>query len=316
MQQAAAEVGVPDFFVFGEVVAEYPDVLDYARRGGLPALLDFPLQSAIELFAEGLPPGEAWGSLCPVILGGDLDYADADSDAYASPTFVGNHDMGRIAMRLWGSDPDEESWLHRVHFAYETLFLLRGQPVIYYGDEQGFTGHGGDNLARQDMFASRTPKYLENVRLGTDAGHDVDAYDTSHPTYRLLAELAQVRRDHPALADGPLILRACPSDARGVVAFSRIDRETGTEYMVALNNAKVPTQVTVGTWTPNATFTTVYASSGSAPTHPRSTPDGQLTVTVPAMGALVLRPDQPMATTSTGPSVQLRADPSSWEGWL
>ncbi len=187
MQQAAAEVGVPDFFIFGEVVAEYPDMLDYARRSGLPALLDFPLQSAIEQFAEGLPPGEAWGSLCPVILGGDLDYADADSDAYASPTFVGNHDMGRIAMRLWGSDPDEESWLHRVHFAYETLFLLRGQPVIYYGDEQGFTGHGGDNLARQDMFASRTPQYLENVRLGTDAGHDVDAYDTSHPTYRLLA---------------------------------------------------------------------------------------------------------------------------------
>jgi glycosidase len=316
MKQAAAEVGVPDFFLFGEVVADYPDMLDYARRGGLPALLDFPLQSAIEQFAEGLPPGEAWGSLCPVILGGDLDYADADSDAYASPTFVGNHDMGRIAMRLWGSDPDEESWLHRVHFAHETLFLLRGQPVIYYGDEQGFTGHGGDNLARQDMFASRTPQYLENVRLGTDEGHDVDAYDTSHPTYRLLAELAQMRRDHPALADGTLILRACPSDARGVVAFSRIDRETGTEYLVALNNAKVPTQVTVGTWTPNATFTTVYASSGSAPTHPRSTPDGQLTVTVPAMGALVLRPDQPMPATSTGPSVQLRADPTSWEGWL
>ena len=93
--------------------------------------------------------------------------------------------------------PTRTSRLHRVHFAYETLFLLRGQPVIYYGDEQGFTGHSGDNLARQDMFASRTPQYLENVRLGTDAGHDVDAYDTSHPTYRLLARVGRAASRSP-----------------------------------------------------------------------------------------------------------------------
>jgi hypothetical protein len=166
------------------------------------------------------------------------------------------------------------------------------------------------------MFASRTPQYLENVRLGTEAGHDVDAYDPAHPTYRLLARLAQLRRDHPALADGALVQRTCPSDARGVVAFSRIDRDTGTEYLVALNNAKAPTQLTIGTWTPNATFTTVYTSSGSAPSNPRSTADGQLTITVPAMGTLVLRPGRPMATTATGPSVRLRVDPNPWQGWL
>ncbi len=316
MEQAAAEVGVPDFFMFGEVVADYPDTLDYARRSGLPALLDFPLQSAIKQLAEGQPPGTAWDSVCSV-LELDLTYADADSDAYAFPTFVGNHDpMGRIATQLWGRDPDEESWLHRVHFAYETLYLLRGQPVVYYGDEQGFTGHGGDNLARQDMFASRTPQYLENVRLGTDAGHDVDTYDPAHPTYQLLARLAELRSDHPALADGALVQRTCPTDTRGVVAFSRIDRETGTEYVVALNNAKVPTAVTIGTWTPSATFTEVYDSEESVPSHPRSTSDGQLTMTVPAMGALVLRPDRPMATTVTGPTVRLRVDPNPWEGWL
>ena len=315
MQQAAADVGVPDFFIFGEVVADFPDTMDYARRSALPALLDFPLQSGIEQFAEGLPPAQDWDSLCAV-LEFDLAYSDADSDAYASPTFVGNHDMGRIAKQLWGRDPDEATWLHRVHFAYETLFLLRGQPVIYYGDEQGFTGHGGDNLARQDMFASRTPQYLENARLGTDAGHDVDAYDPTHPTYRLLARLAQLRTEHPALADGALVQRTCPSETRGVVAFSRIDRDTGTEYLVALNNAKAPTQLTIGTWTPDATFTPVYTSSGTAPSDPRSTSDGQLTITVPAMGTLVLRPDRPTATPATGPTVRLRVDPNPWEGWL
>ncbi len=48
----------------------------------------------------------------------------------------------------------------------------------------------------------------------------------------------------------------------------------------------------------------------------RSTSDGQLTVTVPAMGALVLRPDRPMADATTGPSVRLRVHPSPYEGWL
>jgi hypothetical protein len=37
---------------------------------------------------------------------------------------------------------------------------------------------------------------------------------------------------------------------------------------------------------------------------------------VPAMGAVVLRPEKPMADATTGPSVRLRVHPSPWEGWL
>ena len=38
------------------------------------------------------------------------------------------------------------------------MFLTRGQPVTYYGDEQGFTGGRADDKdARQDMFATKTP---------------------------------------------------------------------------------------------------------------------------------------------------------------
>ena len=33
------------------------------------------------------------------------------------------------------------------------LLTLRGVPTIYSGDEQGFVGKGGDQDARQDMFA-------------------------------------------------------------------------------------------------------------------------------------------------------------------
>ena len=40
--------------------------------------------------------------------------------------------------------------------AHDLLFLSRGQPVVYYGDEQGFTGAdpGGDKSARQTLFAA------------------------------------------------------------------------------------------------------------------------------------------------------------------
>ena len=121
------------------------------------------------------------------------------------------------------------------------LFLLRGQPVIYYGDEQGFTGHGGDNLARQDMFASRRRSTWRTCGSGPTPVMTSTRMTPTHPTYQLLARLAELRAEHPALADGALVQRTCPTDTRGVVAFSRIDRETGTEYVVALNNAKVPT---------------------------------------------------------------------------
>ena len=81
----------------------------------------------------------------------DDRYTDTDSNAYSLPTFLGNHDMGRIGTFLAGGDGDE--LLERDRLAHALMYLTRGQPVVYYGDEQGFTGDGGDKDARQDMFA-------------------------------------------------------------------------------------------------------------------------------------------------------------------
>ena len=41
------------------------------------------------------------------------------------------------------------------------LLTLRGVPTIYYGDEQGFVGTGGDQQSRQDMFPSKVASYNE-----------------------------------------------------------------------------------------------------------------------------------------------------------
>ena len=43
------------------------------------------------------------------------------------------------------------------------MYFSRGNPVVYYGDEQGFTGAGGDQDARQTLFASRVQDYLDEV---------------------------------------------------------------------------------------------------------------------------------------------------------
>ena len=61
------------------------------------------------------------------------------------------------------------SSLARSTLAHALMFFSRGSPVIYYGDEQGFTGDGGDKDARQDMFANAVPPYADDDLIGTDA---------------------------------------------------------------------------------------------------------------------------------------------------
>ena len=116
------------------------------------------------------------------------------------------------------------------------MYLTRGQPVVYYGDEQGFVGDGGDKDARQDMFASQVAIYNDDDLIGTDATTAEDNFDPDHPIYQHLVDLSALRDEHPALADGAQIHRYASDDA-GVYAFSRIDAEDQVEYVVATNNS-------------------------------------------------------------------------------
>jgi len=63
-------------------------------------------------------------------------------------TFVGNHDVTRIASQL--RDPQH------LELALAVLFTLPGVPCVYYGDELGWTGEkttgvGGDDAIRQPL---------------------------------------------------------------------------------------------------------------------------------------------------------------------
>src|SRR3546814_17624014 len=86
--------------------------------------------------------------------------------------------------------------LRRVELAHAMLLGLRGVPVLYSGDEQGFTGDGGDQDAREDMFASQVAIYNDNDLIGTDATTAERNFEPNTPPYRALQRIAQMRQEH------------------------------------------------------------------------------------------------------------------------
>ncbi|MFE2758299.1 pullulanase-type alpha-1,6-glucosidase [Streptomyces halstedii] len=295
----AAERGRDDFFMFGEVYSADTAVTSpYVTRGRLDATLDFPFQEAARQYAsQGAP-----ASKLAAVYGDDYRYTTDKANAYEQVTFLGNHDMGRIGTFLKEDNPKagDAELLARARLANELMFLGRGNPVIYYGDEQGYTGAGGDKDARQPLFASKTADYLDDDQLGTDRTHASDAYDTNHPLYRSIAALSKLTRDHPALRDGTQTERYA-KDA--VYAYSRTDAERPYEYLVAVNNSATPRTVELPTASAGMNFRTLYGGSGTV----RSGADTKVRVTVPALSSTVLRADQQLSTPATKPSVSLTA---------
>ncbi|MFC4335852.1 pullulanase-type alpha-1,6-glucosidase [Salininema proteolyticum] len=277
-----------DFFAFGEVYSGDPsETSPYVRQGKLDATLDFGFQGAASSFASGGAPG-AMADLAAQ----DYLYTARGTDAYSLPTFLSNHDMGRIGRGITEKHPEGE-WLDRMVLAHQAMFLTRGQPVVYYGDEQGFVGHGGDDASRQSLFASEVPEWQDLPVIGTDKGHGEDHYDTGHPLYQAIAELGALRKDHPALADGVKTVRAVSDNAFAITAR---DPETGEEYLAVLSNAVDPSSVTVPTGA--SSLEPVYGEGTAA------VADGEATVEVDGLSAAVFRSGEG-APTGEAPEIGL-----------
>ncbi|MFJ7985516.1 pullulanase-type alpha-1,6-glucosidase [Streptomyces sp. NPDC096351] len=292
----AKKQGREDFFMFGEVYSADTAVTSpYVTRGRLDATLDFPFQDAARAFAS---QGAGADRLAKVFAE-DYRYTTDKANAYEQVTFLGNHDMGRIGTFLKQDNPNasDTELVRRATLANELMFLSRGNPVVYYGDEQGFTGPGGDKDARQTLFASKTADYLDDDQLGTDRTHATDAYDPAHPVYRSVAALSKLTREHPALRDGVQQERYAEGS---VYAFSRTDPKTRTEYLVATNSATTAKTVTVPVG--SADFRALYGGQGAV-----AAASGKVTVTVPALSSLVLKADKPLPAPAVKPSVSLRA---------
>lgn len=292
MLERAKAKGIPNFHVFGEVATgDYDPALlaSWTRDAGLPAVLDFAFMRAVDDAAGAGNGGQGSGSQGSTetlarLFTDDALYEGGAKAAMQLPTFLGNHDAGRLPTFLKRALPlaGNGELLQRSMLAHAMLLTLRGVPTIYYGDEQGFVGHGGDQWSRQDMFASKDAALTDEPLLGTARAANAEHFDPAHPLYRLIAELSRVRRATPALQSGETKVRAS-SDKPGLFAVSRFDPATGREVVLAFNTSTLPIAANLGVEPASAAFRTLAGSPcPAAPAAP-----GSLAVSLPPLGFAV-----------------------------
>jgi len=233
--------GIKHFHIFGEIAYEEPTATIAAQvmaQSGLPYALDMGFAKAAQLVASG----KAGPRLMAEFLEQDAIYPGGAKTALGLPTFLGNHDFGRFSMfvRDMSGSKDEAKLLARVKLGHAMMFLLRGVPTVYYGDEQGFISDGNDQLAREDMFPSKVAFYNDNDLVGSDATTAQDNFDPAHPLYRLIADLAQARTASPALRRGLTTVRAFAEAGPGLLAVERHDPASGQRIIALFNTGESP----------------------------------------------------------------------------
>ncbi len=203
--------------VIDEVRAEFPDAVfsgevihgDYVRlveEAHFDTLTQYELWKAV------------WSSLVdtnPWELAHALERHAGFCERFVPQTFVGNHDVTRIASQV-GADG--------AAVAAAVLLTVPGSPSIYYGDEQGFTGikreqAGGDDEVRPALPAS--PAELSTLGAGL---------------YRWHQRLIGLRRRHPWTATGRLEVT---HKADGVLDYAVVSDEARLDVHLSFADRRV-----------------------------------------------------------------------------
>ena len=294
---AATKTKKPNLFAFSEVFDSRQDVLSsFLRNRGLPSLLDFGFQADAIQYAGG--DGDA-GNL-NYVLRQDDKYTTATRNAYNLVTFLGNHDMGRVAHLLLKNGAKTDTLLASSLFAHDVMFLTRGTPTVYYGDEVGMIGSGGDKAARQDMFSTQNVEWQRELRVsGGPIGTKSALTDTTNPIFVRIQELNALRAKYPALATGAQIVRGADGP---IMVSSRIDAADKREYLVGFNNATTAKTLTVKTSSPSTKFTSVWGGAEAV----TSDATGTVTVTVGPRGSVALRADSQLPSIDKAVKPTLR----------
>jgi cyclomaltodextrinase len=200
--------GRPGAYLVGEVI--HGDYAEFVTASGLDSVTQYELWKAI------------WSGLNDHNLF-ELDHAlgrhNRFLETFAPLTFVGNHDVTRLASRL-------EDDRHLAH-ALAVLLTVGGTPAIYYGDEQAFRGIKEERAGGDD-----------EIRPAFPGGPDALA-PTGWPVYRLHQDLIGLRRRHPwlhrarttmlHLENEQMIYRVAEGEQSLVVALSLEDQEVRAE---------------------------------------------------------------------------------------
>ncbi len=195
------KLGKERFFMFGEAFSGDDKLIgSYTFQDELDSAFYFSQKYVLdEVFKRGGPTGAI------------KNLFDQRSDNYGTeeqrlgaghaPTkllvnFLDNHDVARFLYDKKVSD----NGIAALHSALVFLLTEDGIPCIYYGTEQQFAG-GNDPNNREDLWTT--------------------GYDTSNPTFQLIATLNGIRKQHEPLRRGDLDFVAWTNDAAGILAFER-----------------------------------------------------------------------------------------------
>jgi cyclomaltodextrinase len=191
----------PDTWLVGEMI--HGDYLAAVRDGGLDSVTQYELWKAI------------WSSINDrnfFELAHALTRHNEFAAAFLPQTFVGNHDVTRLASQL-------TAVAHLPH-ALAVLFTVAGAPSVYAGDEQAFRGVKYDRAGGDDEIRPAFP------------ATPGDLAPSGWPTYRLHQDLIGLRRRHPWLARASTEVLTVRNES---LAYRSLHPADGPDLAVLLN---------------------------------------------------------------------------------
>jgi glycosidase len=211
---------------------DWGDGADFLRRGGVDAAFAFPLVTAIQSFDKAK------------IVAAINQVERAIPNGRSELVFAENHDMQRIA-----SDPGITP--QKLRTAATLVTLLKGTPLIYYGQELGMRGAPrpeyksdekdiGDREAFEWSAKTKAagqanwyqgPKSYWTKRFARDED-GVSVAEEDHDPHSLLnhyRKLLALRRAHPAIGGDQHVVESPP-------AILAVERSGGGERLLILAN--------------------------------------------------------------------------------
>ena len=134
----------PEVYIFGEMI--HGDYAGFVRESTVDSVTEYELWKAIW---SGINERNLFE------LSWTLERHNALLDSFLPVTFIGNHDVTRIASKI----TDDRHLPH----ALVVLMTTGGMPCIYYGDEQAFRGIKEDRAGGDDDIRPAFPAAPEDL---------------------------------------------------------------------------------------------------------------------------------------------------------
>lgn len=153
----------PDVYMVGEVI--HGDYAAIVKQSGMDSVTQYELWKAV------------WSALNSANffeLAWALERHNEFLTAFEPLTFVGNHDVTRLASQL--------AEIRHLPLALVLLLTVGGTPSLYYGDEQAFRGVKEERLGGDDAIRPEFPEGPDQLAV------------QGWPMYRLHQELIGLRR--------------------------------------------------------------------------------------------------------------------------